>query len=196
LAGDSAGGNLILALLSHILHPHPEIAPNKLSGKFAGVALLSPWVTFDTEKAASMRTNKVRDALAIPLLNQWSAAFQDGVPSDPYQEPLSAPNDWFKDLPVRNVLILAGADEIFVDDIAKFTDILRRVFPTVVSEITPDEAHDQLVMETTMKLPMSQQRTIFQNWISENCRIRESSSSKLTLMTVLLSYALVKKRLV
>ncbi|KAH8721585.1 hypothetical protein GQ44DRAFT_829147 [Phaeosphaeriaceae sp. PMI808] len=25
LAGDSAGGNLVLALLSHILHPHPDV---------------------------------------------------------------------------------------------------------------------------------------------------------------------------
>src|SRR5438045_7002331 len=49
LSGDSAGGNLILALMSHISHPHPSttvpIIPLQLSAPFRGLVLTSPWVS-------------------------------------------------------------------------------------------------------------------------------------------------------
>jgi len=47
LAGDSAGGNLALAVLSHLSHPHPEIDPIEVVELLAGIAVISPFVTFD-----------------------------------------------------------------------------------------------------------------------------------------------------
>ena len=37
---------------------------------------------------------------------------------DPYNQPLVAPADWWRDVPVNEILIVAGSDEVFVDDIA------------------------------------------------------------------------------
>jgi acetyl esterase/lipase len=31
LAGDSAGGNLVMGVISHLLHPHPDIDPIELT---------------------------------------------------------------------------------------------------------------------------------------------------------------------
>ncbi|KAL4861466.1 hypothetical protein BDV12DRAFT_208003 [Aspergillus spectabilis] len=166
LAGDSAGGNLALALLSHILHPHPQVSPVQLSGDLGGVALLSPWVTFETE-STSMRTNQHRDVLSIPALNKWASIFKGSAVSDPYLEPLSAPQGWWQGLPTTKILIPAGANEVFVEDIQKFAEQLRGAGKDVAVHATPGEAHDHLVMEFLMGHGRTQQREIFEKWICE-----------------------------
>ncbi|KAL6233234.1 hypothetical protein BDW75DRAFT_232132 [Aspergillus navahoensis] len=166
LAGDSAGGNLALALMSHILHPQPSVKPIELSGQLAGVSLMSPWVTFDT-KSDSMRTNRGSDVLAIPALNKWAGIFKGDAVSDPYLEPLSAPEHWWQSFPAQKVLVLAGADEIFVDDIQHFAKQLGNAFPDVVMKTVAGEAHDQLVLEFMLKEAPSKQREEFQQWIGD-----------------------------
>lgn len=37
------------------------------------------------------------------------------APADNYNQPIKAPVDWWKDLKVEEVLILAGAEEVLVD---------------------------------------------------------------------------------
>ncbi|KAK0209926.1 hypothetical protein IW262DRAFT_1281103 [Armillaria fumosa] len=48
LAGTSAGGNLILQLLGHILHPLPSVSPVP-EVCFRGVFLMSPWVSMQED---------------------------------------------------------------------------------------------------------------------------------------------------
>ncbi|USW48641.1 Putative alpha/beta hydrolase-3, lipase, GDXG serine active [Septoria linicola] len=47
-AGDSAGGNLTLGLLSHLLHPHPDISKIVLQEPLAAALLISAWIKFAT----------------------------------------------------------------------------------------------------------------------------------------------------
>jgi acetyl esterase/lipase len=49
ISGGSAGGNLAVAVLSHIPHPHPDVAPIKLQQPLLGTMLYSPWVSFKTD---------------------------------------------------------------------------------------------------------------------------------------------------
>ncbi|KAE8331415.1 alpha/beta-hydrolase [Aspergillus sergii] len=164
LAGDSAGGNLALGLLSHILHPHHQIARLDLSSNLAGLVLLSPWVTFTTT-SHSIRKNQYRDILAAPVLNNWSAIFKGTAQRDSYLEPLSAPADWWRSLPVGKVQIIAGTDEVFVDDIEKFAEQLERMHPETVLNVVPDEAHDHAVMEFVFNEKRSGQRAVFERWV-------------------------------
>lgn len=75
IAGDSAGGNLSLALLSHILHPHPEV-PTKinLSEPLRATVLISPWVDFSTEQP-SFERNYQTDMLPGEIATRWGGAF-------------------------------------------------------------------------------------------------------------------------
>jgi acetyl esterase/lipase len=152
--------------VSHILHPHPTVEPVEVSGQFAGIALLSPWVTFDTN-SDSMRANRISDVIAIPSLNKWASIFRGDAASDPYLEPLSAPENWWQSFPARNVLLLAGADEVFVDDIQHFAKQLGNAPPNVVLKIVPKEAHDHLVLEFMLKETRSKQREEFEKWIRD-----------------------------
>lgn len=79
IAGDSAGGNLSLALLLHLLHPHPSLPTlPKLSAPLAGAVLISPWCKFATDDA-SFKRNAGSDMIAPAAVERWSNLFM-GTP--------------------------------------------------------------------------------------------------------------------
>ncbi|TGO91358.1 hypothetical protein BPOR_0030g00180 [Botrytis porri] len=151
LAGDSAGANLVLALLSHIMHGHPnESVPRvRLSEPLNGAVLLAPWVTFATG-SKSYDANKYKDLIDPVSVKVWSSDYQASVPSDNYLEPLYASSSWWSRLStaVSSILIVAGADEAFVDDVRAFADILQKVGTEtggveVELFVVENEYHDQ-----------------------------------------------------
>jgi len=129
IAGDSAGGNLILQLLSHILHPIPDLPILNLPTPFRSVYLMSPWVSL-TSKSGSMLTNGDSDVLDVECLSYWGQLVLDGVPETyrPYTEPYYAPADWFDKLPsvVEHVLITAGDAECLRDVIVVVADTIHK----------------------------------------------------------------------
>ncbi|KAF1954255.1 alpha/beta-hydrolase [Byssothecium circinans] len=139
ITGDSAGGNLALALLSHILHPHPEVPKVSLSAPLRGVFLYSPWVSFST-KHPSYTHNATKDLLDASTLIKWTSMFLGTITSDDeapvadvanndtHAEPLLAEPSWWQMLPevTDEMLIFAGGDEIFVDGIRELGDVLQK----------------------------------------------------------------------
>ncbi|KAK4935979.1 hypothetical protein LTR10_023066 [Elasticomyces elasticus] len=122
LAGDSAGGNLALALLSHIAHPSAAIAPVvKASQPLLGVFLLSPWVTFSIN-APSMTSNVYKDCIDVETVYMWSRDFLGTTSEDNYNVPLNADPTWWSSLKVNDVCITAGRNEVFLDDIVAFAN--------------------------------------------------------------------------
>ncbi|KKK12821.1 hypothetical protein ARAM_001173 [Aspergillus rambellii] len=49
LGGDSAGGNLVGGVLSHLAHTHPAIEPLAVSTPLAGAVLIAPWTLLDPD---------------------------------------------------------------------------------------------------------------------------------------------------
>lgn len=123
LAGDSASGNLALAVLSHISHPHEAVPALELSRPLRGVLLLSPWVSPNT-MSSSFTTNKLKDTLVALVLDRWIDAFMGSAPPDNYNQPYRAPAEWWKDLRAEEILVVAGAHEVLVDSIR---DLGRRI---------------------------------------------------------------------
>ncbi|KAI9049293.1 hypothetical protein LZ554_007138 [Drepanopeziza brunnea f. sp. 'monogermtubi'] len=135
ISGDSAGAHLCVALLSHISHPHPSASlpipavtlPEKQ--KFKGIVLISPWLSFDTA-ARSYAENAWKDCVSIPSGTAWSTAFL-GSPwphhdvKDRYNEALSAPPEWWTGLPVSEMLIVCGKEEVLRDSIVAFAAKVR-----------------------------------------------------------------------
>lgn len=123
LCGDSAGGNLVLGVLSHLLHPHPCIAPLKRREPLLGAALISPWGGFDTS-ASSYSRNALKDSIDASVLQKWAGYFMGRAEVDGYNQPFCAPSKWWNELNdvVQSVLITAGTNEVLVDDIKAFAD--------------------------------------------------------------------------
>ncbi|KAL8964555.1 MAG: hypothetical protein Q9197_006881, partial [Variospora fuerteventurae] len=126
LCGDSAGGNLILGLLSHLLNPHPSLPPLALREPLLGAALISPWGVFSTS-APSFTRNEEHDSVNGAILRKWSTYFTGGAPADNYNQPFLAPGSWWSQLNgvVQELLITAGTDEVLLDGIAEFAKTIE-----------------------------------------------------------------------
>lgn len=121
LGGDSAGGNLALALLSHLSHPHPSLALLNTTGEFKSVLLLSPWVTFK-QTARSYADNAKKDILNLQALKKWSDNFMFGAVEDNYNSPLGADASWWNSIKAQDVCILGGQDKVFKSDIESLVE--------------------------------------------------------------------------
>ncbi|KAI0310752.1 Alpha/Beta hydrolase protein, partial [Amylostereum chailletii] len=131
LSGDSAGGNLVLQVLSHLLHPltHPSVPPPpKLSAPLGGALLISPWVHFGTSDP-SFTSNAEAD---IVPPSGWANLARGCIPEvteelRAYVEPARAPAGWWGGLGgvVRRVLVTAGERESLVDMVVKMGSALQ-----------------------------------------------------------------------
>ncbi|KAF9041017.1 alpha/beta-hydrolase [Hymenopellis radicata] len=116
LIGDSAGGNLILQLFSHMLHQHPAVNPFSLppGTKFGGAFLMSPWVSLTGEDPGnSFDENGDSDVVTATILKAWGVDMMKGIPEEQhmYMEAIYASDDWFKgvDQVVDSVIISLGS---------------------------------------------------------------------------------------
>lgn len=82
-----------------------------------GTVLISPWVTMDTS-AESIQSNKSKDILSPAALGYWARNFLGGAALDYWNSPLMAPDEWWSNLPVDNVLVTYGDDELLRDDVS------------------------------------------------------------------------------
>lgn len=133
LAGDSAGGNLLLAVMSHILHPHPDksIPRLEIDSPFKGALLVSPWVDFSSA-AASYTTNGKKDIVDRDILIKWGNYYMGKAAVDAYNQPGTASKEWWQgiDAKVRNIAVMYGDGEVMLDDIEKFNETLKVSRPT------------------------------------------------------------------
>jgi acetyl esterase/lipase len=116
LAGDSAGANLCLAILSHMTHPATGVPRLIVQEPLKALALISPWVSF-SHNWPSVRRNKHKDIEATDATALWSRIYLDVNPTNYYIEAVHAPEEWWKEAKVQHTLVLAGEDEILVDPI-------------------------------------------------------------------------------
>ncbi|KAG6844167.1 hypothetical protein H0H87_009286 [Tephrocybe sp. NHM501043] len=134
LTGDSAGGNMIFKLISHILHPVPSVPRLTLSSPFSGAYAMSPWVNL-TSDTGSMITNGDSDVIGREALIYWGNIVLNGVLEEyrPYLEPYYAPEDWFANMSsvVKRVFITAGDAECLRDSIVVFADRVAKQHPAV-----------------------------------------------------------------
>lgn len=130
IGGDSAGGNLAMATLLHLTHPHPEIEPLSLSESLAGAFGFAPWINFNRDWP-SMEENLYKDIIPLSSLENWSTAYLNNGEGDSWSEPSRAPLEWWKDVKTERILILAGADEILLSPIEDFATKIKVRFSLV-----------------------------------------------------------------
>lgn len=121
LGGDSAGANLCLAILSHIMHPLPDLKELQIEQPLKALVLIAPWVTFDIKQPSGER-NAQKDIFKVEMGTKWGNDYLGGQQSSSYSEALSAPAEWWRGAKVEQVLAVAGTDEILVDPISLWAE--------------------------------------------------------------------------
>ncbi|CAI6095996.1 unnamed protein product [Clonostachys chloroleuca] len=126
LMGDSAGGNLCLALLRHLHEPHPDIRAMSQNAKSAIIALClaCPWVNLRNDRQPPQLLDGV-DCLDKPTLDRWRSAYMGGKPLDKYTNPIEYTGGWREILPPK-ALFMTGELDHFSRDIVQFVDIVRK----------------------------------------------------------------------
>jgi acetyl esterase/lipase len=123
--GDSAGANLVLALLSHLNHPHPDqsIPRLNLSSPLQAALLVSAWVSFKDD-VPSMVDNIYSDMVTFAAATRWAEEYlNEKCPfpsSNEYTEARDAALEWWTGLPVQKVISVCSEDEGLIDLIRDF----------------------------------------------------------------------------
>jgi acetyl esterase/lipase len=125
VAGDSAGGNLALALLGHLSHWHPDINPLDIVEPLAGIAVTAPWVGLDSGLPPATEQSRFNDSIDIKTIKRAGSMYLNGKEGDNWSRLLLTTPDWWKGARVKDALILAGSDEILLPSIGQFEKIFR-----------------------------------------------------------------------
>jgi acetyl esterase/lipase len=138
ISGDSAGGNLAVALLSHILHPHPDVPAVEIDKPLGGALLYSPWVGFSTDYPSF--DNYRLDMMSALVLRKWSAMLLNkSNPSNPEADPGPISGDayteacknlasWWKGMHsvCSDIFLCYGSDEVLADAIKEWESPLKK----------------------------------------------------------------------
>ncbi|KAJ5958127.1 uncharacterized protein N7479_005277 [Penicillium vulpinum] len=146
VAGDSAGANLALSLMSHILHPLDGIPVVKFEGALKGLLLISPWVCFNGDNA-SYEENKDRDIVNPTVMKSMADDFVDPAQKTEYSEPIIASSSWWRGMPVESILNVFGAYELFRDHIATFGRTLEEAELRVENVACPLHVHIDCILD-------------------------------------------------
>jgi len=151
VVADSAGAHLLLATLSHLIHPLDTIRKTiPLPAPIRGIYLMSPWVCLKST-SASFHSNSGTDIISAPEASVFADLVLADVPNhcSAYAEPADAPDSWFTGLDsvVDRILMTAGGEEIFLDDITRFSQILARTKANFAFVIQEEGVHDGPLMD-------------------------------------------------
>ncbi|KAL0952316.1 hypothetical protein HGRIS_006601 [Hohenbuehelia grisea] len=155
LAGDSTGGNLIVQLLSHILHPEVSLSEKWLVTKFAGACLVSPWL-LDKAATSSEVHNDAFDLAPAKCLAMWRDAYVANIPDSKrvFVQPNDfAPANWFMGLDqvVNRILVTVGTHEVLLDSIQVFSETLSKSHGKVEVDTQENGVHCDFIFDVGAK---------------------------------------------
>ena len=157
LVGDSAGANIIVQLISHILHPAADVPTLSVTSPFGNVLLVSPWVCLFPKAEGSIVTNSKKDLFTIPAALHPASFILENTPESGYiyLDHMNAPEGWFDDITkvAGKVLITAGDNESLRDTITVFAKKICDVHPEATYIVQENGIHDDPVLEFVVPAP-------------------------------------------
>ena len=121
IGGDSAGGSITLAIVSHLSHPSPDFPELKIGGKLKAIVIIAPAVSFRFDWP-SYKSNEFKDLLSVTRLEEWFVLYKDREPSNNYIEAVEAPPEWWEGVQVEQLLCTAGGEEILLDPMSAWVE--------------------------------------------------------------------------
>ncbi|CZT23757.1 uncharacterized protein RCC_09471 [Ramularia collo-cygni] len=176
IGGDSAGGNMVLGLLAHLKSAHPDISPVEMISPLASAICISPRCSNDIT-AQSFTDNAGKDVIDAAGLSAfvekwqpvsdhvWAAANRGG-------KAFWAEEDSAK---AEKMLIIAGEDEVYLDDIRAFAKLVSIEAPDDLDEtadrqflVAPKSVHVQAVIDHARGVEDGFMTKALMNWAGKN----------------------------
>ncbi|KAJ7756244.1 Alpha/Beta hydrolase protein [Mycena metata] len=150
LAGDSAGGNLILQIFSQMLHPRSSVPEIRLPAPLCGACLISPWTSLSADSNSHSECQGL-DYLDKVSLKKWGAQILADVPEADraFAEAVRAPEGWFQGVEglVDRVLVTGGGAELLRDDIVVVGEMLKKHHPETELVIQTNGLHEDVYVD-------------------------------------------------
>lgn len=117
LMGDSSGGNLIIGILSHLMHPHPDIEPLRLAAPLQAAMASSPVCVLTTDSPL-FASQEAQDPASAATIRTWMSNYLGSRKPDAWNTPLHNNASWWSSLDkvVEEVLIAVAAVEMMAGD--------------------------------------------------------------------------------
>ncbi|KAL7822707.1 alpha/beta-hydrolase [Trichoderma gracile] len=156
VGGDSAGGNMAMQLLHHIIEPHAEASRISLTEPLSAVFLVSPWLSCEVS-SASFLEHDGNDMLSVAIMRSLATdarAPEDLTSSEDggnWAEPLDCRGAWLNklDTAVKRLHITVGEREVLADQgkaLAKTIKALKMGVQMTL-QCNPNAGHDLFVAE-------------------------------------------------
>ncbi|KAF8644342.1 hypothetical protein AX16_008549 [Volvariella volvacea WC 439] len=151
--GDFSGANLMLQLLSHLIHPLEDVPPVPLNGCLGGMYMISPWTMLLVDKSLAHGSHPANttDTINFLRLHQWGRAVLVDVSESgiPYIDPLRSPEDWYKDAQnvVERIFIVAGELECLKESIVIVGERLKKWHGRVDLVVQKNGVHEDLLCD-------------------------------------------------
>lgn len=176
IGGDSAGGNLVLALLAHLQKPHPRIAPVTLQSSLAIALCISPRCTNSTD-APSFRTNAGKDIIDAEASKSFVSMWEP-VRTEVWADAISGGKEfWGRSDSVKadRLFLVVGEDECYLDDVRIFAGLVSARGISDGDEasarqfaVAKESFHVQTVIELAAKVTNGRMTADILSWASRN----------------------------
>jgi acetyl esterase/lipase len=168
LGGDSAGGNLLLALFAHIKQPNPRAKTLKIDTPFAAAYLISPWVKPSPE-AKSFASYSRYDYINAEMVTAWTKMWSP-VLSEVWADASRGGSELWQDFPAKTLLITVGGWECFLDDVEILGKQLGASVPSGGSPrveffVGEKEVHVQCAVDKAVGLPYGHTASKILSWL-------------------------------
>ncbi|KAF7173690.1 hypothetical protein CNMCM5623_005910 [Aspergillus felis] len=148
IAGDSAGGNLALAVLAHLRDPHPLVRPvfeGEGQQQLRAALCISPRCANECS-AASYTYNASKDIVSNASMEMFNSHWEPAK-EEVWATPLAGTKDFWGSVPAKKILLLAGTDEVYVDDIRQFSELLGSSRADTELVLCAGETHVQAIRD-------------------------------------------------
>jgi acetyl esterase/lipase len=153
---------LTFQLLSHILHPHPDVEVVKFDGPLLGAMGISPWLSSKLN-TRSYTENKYVDAMTPSIIAKASHEHLDGTNKVPKEQQgkgwamsFDVDASWLDDLSkvTKSLYVVVGRHEVLRDESILLTEQIRKRNPDVdvTLEVIEHAPHDSLLLKCYSKV--------------------------------------------
>lgn len=187
VGGDSAGGNLTMQLVCHLLHPRDDVRRIELTAPLAGIFLVSPFLSNNFQRPSHTENEGV-DMVSASSLNAIGNLLYgadrvqahlaeikagDYSASNAYETPLDADESWLDDIAstASRIYVTVGKHEVLRDQGVALVTLLMKQHANVEIrlEITPGEAHDFILLENMFN-QVGDATNRMKDWFCAACR--------------------------
>lgn len=179
IAGESAGGNIALAIMAHLQEPKIGISPLIVSEQFKGLLAISPR-TANKPQADSFRYNGGKDFMnkrsLCAITETWKPA------DDVWAAPVLAKPGFWNGLKAGRALLVVGENEVYRDDVCHVANVMgagenngivtlksnlkKATDPAVQLIVCPGEMHCQASLDKSLGITDGHMTQGIARWLS------------------------------